>query len=164
MTALAEIRRRSGWGDMLEGQPQHALIAITMTAGALCLLAAPAEAPRLLGLTSHGWAVLSIALALAHQLMVAIVFRLQLHRNLMHRLFGDADLRVWAAMFMPLLAARPVTVFMAGWADTTALTGWRWFEIPLGLALLAAAVWAMHSVIVHFTIPRALGGDHFRQH
>ncbi|RMF33810.1 MAG: hypothetical protein D6754_16310 [Alphaproteobacteria bacterium] len=32
------------------------------------------------------------------------------------------------------------------------------------MALLAAAVWAMHSVIVHFTIPRALGGDHFRQH
>jgi hypothetical protein len=162
MPDLATIRSRSSWAEIIEGQPQHLLIAVLMVAGAIALLERPAEAPRLIGFTAHGWAVLSIALAVLHQVMVAVVFRLQLHRNLMTRMFGARDMQVWAIMFLPLLVARPLSLIMTGWADTVPLTGLRWAEVGLGLVLLAVAGWAMHSVIVHFTIPRALGGDHFR--
>jgi len=162
MSKLGTIRANSTWGQILEGQPQHVGIAILMTAGAISFLSCADDAPKLLGLTSAQWAATSIGLAVIHQVIVAFVFRLQLHRNLMNRLFGDSAMRVWAAIFMPLLIARPLTVFMAGWADPVAITTYRWAEIGLGLALLAPSVWALYSVIVYFTLPRALGGDHFR--
>ncbi|MCP5038653.1 MAG: hypothetical protein GY945_13760 [Rhodobacteraceae bacterium] len=162
MSKLEIIRGKSNWGQILEGQLQHLGIVTLMSIGAISLLANPTDAPRLLGLTAYGWAITSISLAIVHQVIVAIVFRLQLHRNLLSRLFGDADMRIWAIVFLPLLASRPLTLIMTGWADTTPLTDVRWAELALGLALLAPALWAMHSTLFHFTIPRALGGDHFR--
>ncbi|PHQ98116.1 MAG: hypothetical protein COB39_09390 [Marinosulfonomonas sp.] len=164
MTKLNDIRARSTWAHLFEGQPQHLAIALLMTLGTITLLRTNSDAPRLLGLTSAGWGMVSIALALMHQIIVAIVFRLQLHRNMMTRLFGDRDMKIWAMIFMPLLVLRPITLIMTGWADTTPITGLRYAEISLGLTLLAAAIWAMHSVLKYFTIPRALGGDHFRDH
>lgn len=159
---LAEIRARSTWADIVRGQPQHVGLALLLSAGALSLLQRPPDAPTLLGYTAAGWAQLSIALALIHQAVVAVVFRLQLHRDLMHRWFGSRDMRIWAAVFVPLLIMRPVTVLMTGWADSVPITGYRTAEMAVGAALLAASIWAMHSVLVHFTLPRALGGDHFR--
>ncbi|GKY86814.1 methyltransferase [Sinisalibacter aestuarii] len=161
MATLDEIRAKSTWGQILEGQPQHAIMAILLTIGALSLLR-PGEA-SLLGLTGAGWARVGIALALIHQVIVAVVFRLELHRNAMTRLFGARDMKVWAMIFMPLLAARPLTALLAGWADDVPITPYRLPEILLGLALLAPAIWGMHSTLVHFTLRRALGGDHFRE-
>lgn len=162
MSLLSSIRARSRLNDILEGQPQHLGLALLLTVGAVSLLQTSPDAPTLVGLTAVGWAVLSIELALFHQWLVAIVFRLQLHLDLMHRLFGRRDMKVWAGMFMPLLIARPLTVLMTGWADTVPITGFRGVEVTVGIVLILTAIWAMHSVIVHFTIPRALGGDHFR--
>lgn len=162
MGLLDSIRARSRIGDILEGQPQHLGLVVLLSAGAMSLLNQPTDAPMLLGYTAADWARLSIILALIHQILVAIVFRLQLHRNLMHRLFGNRDMRIWAATFMPLLIARPATVLMTGWADTVPITGYRTAEMVLGAVLLSVAAWAMYSVVVHFTLPRALGGDHFR--
>lgn len=159
---LDQIRHRSGWGDILEGAPQHIAIMLLIWLGATALLTPIENAPTLLGLTATGWAQLSIALAVIHQVIVAIVFRLQLHRNLLTRKFGDRDMTVWRMIFMPLLVARPVTVLMTGWADTVPLTSMRLPEIIVGAALVGVAIWGMHSVLKYFTLPRALGGDHFR--
>ncbi len=49
-----------------------------MAFGAVTLLSANLDAPRLLGLTSAGWGMVSITFALLHQIIVAVVFRLQL--------------------------------------------------------------------------------------
>ena len=163
MATPSQIRARFRWRHIFEGQAQHLLLAIVLTAGAVSLLEGAQDAPRLLGLNALGWAMLSIVLALIHQAVVAVVFRLQLHRNLFTRLFGDNDMKIWAMIFLPLLIARPVSLIMTGWADTVPITGFRSLEIILSLPLLALAGWAMHSTLVHFTIPRALGGDHFRE-
>jgi len=160
MATLDEIRSRSTWGQVLEGQPQHLILLTLLTVGALALLREP---PDQTGFGATGWAKLSIALAILHQLIVAVVFRLQLHRNVMTRLFGPRDMTVWAAIFLPLLAARPLTLILIGWADASQITGIRLPEILLGLALLAPAAWAMQSTLTHFTLRRALGGDHFRE-
>lgn len=160
MAKLDDIRATSSIGDLFEGQLQHAAILFLMWAGVCTLLERGGDTP--LGLTAYGWAGLSIWLAVIHQVIVAGVFRLQLHRNLMTRLFGDRDMKVWAMIFLPLLLARPLTVIMTGWADDVPITGWREVEIVLGVLILIPAVWAAHSTLVHFTLPRALGGDHFR--
>jgi hypothetical protein len=164
MGLLSDIRSRSRWGDILEGQPQHIGLAFLLYAGANAMLVDTADAPKLAGLTTTGWAKLSMALALFHQMLVALVFRLQLHRNAMTHLFGASDMKIWAMLFLPLLVARPITVLMTGWADTLPITDQRGWEIATGVALIAAAIYAMHSVLFYFTLPRALGGDHFRDH
>ena len=81
MAKLADIRNRSTWAQLIEGQPQHLAIALLMALGAVTLLSANSDAPRLLGLTSAGWGLLSLSFALLHQIIVALVFRLQLHRK-----------------------------------------------------------------------------------
>lgn len=162
MAKLANIRNRSTLAQLIEGQPQHLAIALLMALGATSLLHTSPDAPRLLGLTAKGWALTSITLAILHQIIVAFVFRMQLHRNLMTRLFQDRDMKIWGMIFMPLLIIRPITVLMTGWADATPITGFRTVETVIGAVLLVVAIWTMHSVIKHFTIPRALGGDHFR--
>jgi len=162
MATLDDIRKHSTWGQVLEGQPQHLILLILLSVGALSLFT-DGDGARLLGLTGAGWARLGLGLVITHQVVVAVVFRLQLHKNILSRLFGRRDMRVWAAIFLPLLVARPITTFMAGWADDTPITGLRWIEIPLGALLLVVAAWAMRSTLVYFTLPRALGGDHFRE-
>ncbi len=164
MAQLEMIRAKSTWGQVIEGQLQHAGIALLMAMGALAMLLTPSEAPKLLGMTASEWALLSISLAVLHQVVVAIVFRLQLHKNLMTRLFDERDMKIWAIIFMPLLVARPLGVIMVGWADTEPITSLREVEIAVGLLLVGVAAWGMHSTLFHFTLPRALGGDHFRDH
>ncbi len=161
MSRLDDIRARSRLSDIFEGQPQHLLIAALMTVGALSLLPEGGD-QRLFGLNARGWAIISIGMALVHQILVALVFRWQLHRNLLTKVLGGADMRVWTAEFMPFLVARPITLVLVGWAGVEPITGFRAAEMVVGAGLVALAVWGMHSVIVHFTIPRAVGGDHFR--
>lgn len=162
MSRLSEIRSRTSWSDIIEGQPQHVLITVLMTAGACSLLVD--NGGSYLGVSTTCWAQWSIALALAHQIMVAIVFRLQLHRNVMTRIFGKADMVIWGILFFPLLLARPLTIIAVGLADTTPVIAQGTALQVFGALLLIPAVWAMHSTAVYFTFPRALGGDHFRDH
>ncbi|MBU2983096.1 phosphatidylethanolamine N-methyltransferase family protein [Lentibacter algarum] len=161
MNTLEDIRTRSGLADLFEGQLQHIGIAILMTLGAVSLLE-PTEGASLLGVSSVAWAKLSISLAILHQVIVALGFRTQLHLNWLTKRFGDNDMKVWALVFIPLLIARPISLIMVGWADATPITQFATLQMLLGLALLAPALWALHSTFKHFTIPRALGGDHFR--
>lgn len=125
MGKLSNIRSRSTWAQLIEGQPQHLAIALLMALGAVSLLHASPDAPKALWLTSKGWALTSIILAMVHQVIVAVVFRLQLHRNMMTRPFGDRDMKIWGAIFMPLLVLRPVTVLMTGWVGNTPISGDR---------------------------------------
>lgn len=98
---------------------------------------------------------------LIHQSIVAIVFRLQLHFDIMVRLFGGNALKVWAAIFLPFLIARPLLLVVVGIADYGSLDGDRNMQLITGALLLPLAIWTMHSVMKYFTINRALGGDHF---
>lgn len=162
MSKLANIQSDSSWKDIVQGQFQHLAIVALMALGAGSLLANPTDAPKFLFLTSYDWAIVSIGLAIVHQIIVAVVFRLQLYRNFMTNLLGERDMQIWAAIFMPLLAARPISLIIIGWTGITPITNMRIPEMVLGFGLIALAIWAMHSVLVHFTLRRALGGDHFR--
>ena len=159
MRSLDEIRARTPKIEIFRGQIQHAMLATLLVAGALSLLRD--DGAGLLGVSALGWAKLTIAITVIHQVVVAIVFRLQLHLNIMVRLFGDRALKVWGAVFMPMLAARPLLVLTTGLASLNTLEGDRSFQLVLGAILLIAPIWGMHSVVKHFTFSRALGGDHF---
>jgi len=162
LTKLDEIRGASTWADVIEGQPQHLGIMILMVAGAFAMFSTGPEAPRLLGLSAAGWGQISVILAVLHQIVVAVVFRLELHRNLLSEFFGERDMKIWMTIFLPLLALRPITVILTGWADVHGLLGFRPLDWLVGIAMIAAAGWVLFTVVTEFTLPRAVGGDHFR--
>lgn len=161
MGRLESIRATATNRQIVEGQALHLGLIILMVPGALALFRPAADMPTFLGWTAVDWAIASVLLAVLHQVVVALVFRLQLYRGLMTRVFGDKAMTVWAAIFLPLLIARPLTILIVGWQDTEGLTGLRWIELPVGLALIGLALVTLHSVVVHFTVRRALGADHF---
>ena len=162
MNTLETIRAKSSLKDVFEGQLPHLGITLLMVFGASALLIPKSFGPAFLGWDAHQWALASIWLAVIHQVIVAFVFRFQLHYNLMTRLFGAGDMKVWRAIFLPFLIVRPLSLMAVGWLDPNPITGWRSFEILLGGAFLVLAILTLHSVIKYFTIERALGADHFR--
>lgn len=159
MRSLMEIRAATSKTEVFRGQLQHAMIAALLTVGACSLLRD--NGGRFLGLNTMTWAYTTIAVGLIHQSIVAVVFRLQLHFDIMVRLFGGNALKVWAAIFLPFLIARPLLLVAVGIADYGSLDGDRNMQLITGALLLPLAIWTMHSVLIYFTINRALGGDHF---
>ncbi len=96
MRTLAEIRAKTPKSEVFRGQAQHAMIAALLTAGACSLLYS--QQGRYFGLSPISWAYIVLFVALFHQSMVAVVFRLQLHIDIMVRLFGERALRIWGVM------------------------------------------------------------------
>ena len=159
MRSLIEIRATTPKTEVFRGQVQHAMIAALLTIGTCTLLRD--NGGSFLGLSTMTWAYTTIAIGLIHQSIVAVVFRLQLHFDIMVRLFGGNALKVWSVIFLPFLIARPLLLIAVGIADYGTLGGDRTIQLAIGALLLPLAVWTMHSVLKYFSINRALGGDHF---
>jgi hypothetical protein len=115
-----------------------------------------------LGIRDLTWFGASLALAIIHQVYVWLVFRLQLGWGLLTRWFGRADLLVWAALFIPLLLARPLLLAAVGLADAGSLLLPDWIRITMAIAALCPAVYTIWSVVKYFGLVRALVADHFR--
>lgn len=151
-------------GYLFKGQAFHLVAILGLFAVAYAFAAPVFTGGTWLGLTVADWFWLNAALVVVHQVIVWLVFRGQLGWRVMTKIFGRADMAVWGLIFMPMLLLRPVTVLGVALADTSTLALPAWITLVLGLALCVPAVFAMYSVARYFGIPRALGGDHFREH
>ena len=115
-----------------------------------------------LSISSNTWFWLSVGFTIFHQIIVWIVFRLQLGWATLTKIFKSYDQYIWAIIFLPLLISRPI--FMIGLANSTSntLSISKSILIIIGIILLIPALYTLWSVIKYFKIMRALGGDHFR--
>jgi len=149
---------------LFKGQTFHLVAILGLFAVAYAFAAPVFTGGTWLGLSVECWFWLNAGLVVVHQVIVWLVFRGQLGWRVMTKIFGRADMVVWGLVFMPMLLLRPVTVLGVALADTSTLAMPEWIAVVLGLALCVPAVFAMYSVARYFGIPRALGGDHFREH
>ena len=161
MGRLETIRANATYKDVFKGQLLHIGLIILMGFGASSLLMPSLSDQTFLGWNTQDWAICSIILAVVHQVIVAIVFRFELYKGLMTRIFQRRAMKVWAVIFLPLLVARPITIITVGWLDTNPISEFQGMERLVGSLLILFAVVTMHSVIKYFTIRRALGADHF---
>ena len=159
MRSLTDIRANTPKTEVFRGQVQHAMIAALLTVGTCSLLRD--NGGSFLGVSTLTWSYITIAIGLIHQSIVAVVFRLQLHFDIMVRLFGNNALKIWAIIFLPFLGARPLLLILVGISDYGSLGGDRTLQLVAGALLVLTIPWGMHSVLKYFTINRALGGDHF---
>lgn len=158
-----EIQANVSWQYLFHGQFQHLLLGLGLIAGALYLTQSSFQGQTFWGITDRQWAYWSIGLAVAHQVLTWLGWRLQLVAGGLSRLFGSWDMPFWAALFFPLLLARPLTVFGAGMSDFGSLAGPRAVHIAAGVVLLIPALYTFWSVRRYFGLARAMGGDHFRR-
>ena len=115
-----------------------------------------------LGWEDSTWFWIGVSLGIIHQVLVWLVFRLQLGWAFFSRVLGPWDLMVWGLIFLPLLAVRPILVFGLARATEGTLFFSRQTGMIGGLIFLIPAVYTFWSVVKYFGITRALGGDHFR--
>jgi hypothetical protein len=149
---------------LFAGQLQHWLLLTCLLPGAMCLARPALDDASWLGIADRTWFQAVLVLVIVHQVVVWLVFRLQLVYALFSRLFGKHDLLVWGILFYPMLLARPILTLALGIADLGSLGSYRGVQTVIGLALLVPAVYTLWSVVEYFGMTRALGGDHFRQH
>jgi hypothetical protein len=115
-----------------------------------------------LGIRDNEWFWLATGIPTLHQVIVWIVFRLQLGWAALSRAFGSADLMIWRIIFFPFMVARLAA--LAGLAVSTrqSLLLPDVIALPLAIILLIPAIYTLWSVYRYFGFTRAIGGDHFR--
>ncbi|WP_069999956.1 methyltransferase [Cellulosilyticum sp. I15G10I2] len=115
-----------------------------------------------LGITDITWFWLAIGVSIIHQVVVWIVFRLQLGWGTLSKIFGDFDLFVWALLFLPFLLARVISLVGLAYVNSGTLVLPDKLAITLAFFLIIPAIYTLWSVIRYFGLIRALGADHFR--
>ena len=148
---------------LFKGQFQHVLLLACLVPGAIYLASPALDSSAWLGIPERTWFSATILLAIVHQVAGWFVFRFQLVFSLFSRLFGKYDLFAWGLIFFPLLIFRLVLILGLGLADSGSLESFRMFQIIAGIVLLIPVIYTGWSIGKYFGVPRALGGDHFRQ-
>ncbi len=162
MRDLAGVRAQLSWRYFFRGQLHHLLLATVLMPGAHALATPSLVGRTFLGLPDTRWVHGLIWIVVAHQVIVWLVFRVQLCFGTLTELLGRADLTVWSVLFFPFLAARLVGTIIIGWLDAGSLGGPQALHVIGGLLLLLPALYTGWSVLSHFGLLRAAGGDHFR--
>jgi protein-S-isoprenylcysteine O-methyltransferase Ste14 len=151
------------FGYFFFGQFQHILFLACLVPGATFLALPSLDNTRWLGVSDYTWFFSLLILVIAHQVIVWFVWRSQLCFSLLSRIFGKYDLLVWGIIFIPFLLLRPVLALGLGLSDSGSMIELRGVQIIFGLLLMVPVVYTLWSINKYFGIPRALGGDHFRQ-
>jgi len=149
-------------------QALHILLLLLMVMAMLAAIPDHLPGGEWMGLKDHQLLALMAVIVPVHQVIVALVFRLQLMHGLFTRLFGAKDLFVWGTIFLPLLILRFLAVAGLALSTSGSLNQLlpETFRIPgiiLGILLLIPAVYTIYSVFRYFGLTRALGADHFRE-
>jgi hypothetical protein len=148
---------------LFEGQFQHILLLAFLVPGAIYLALPALDDSSWLGISDRSWFFAIIILVILHQVAGWFVFRFQLVFSLFSRLFGKYDMVVWGIIFFPFLLLRLVLTLGLGFADSGSLEPFRIIQIIAGIVLIIPAIYTGWSIEKYFSVPRALGGDHFRQ-
>ena len=156
------INKASSVNFILKRQFTHLTVLIISASLTWILARSSLNQDNWLGQPDRNWLIIGILVFCLHQIIVAMVFRLQLGHALFTRIFGRLDLLVWGIIFFPFLAARPFTVMALARASQNTLNINLSFARFLATLLIIPAGYTLWSVLRYFGLIRALGGDHFR--
>lgn len=139
------------------------LLALLVLVPAAWLLAFPhIDDGAWLGITATQWFWTTIITSIVHQVVVWVVFRLQLGWATLTHLFGKADLWIWGMIFLPLFVGRVITLVGLARATQATLALPRPLAVGVAVLLLILALYTVWSVLRYFGLTRAMVGDHFR--
>lgn len=139
------------------------LLAVLILVPAAWLLAFPhLDNGAWLDFTATKWFWATMIVSIVHQVVIWVVFRLQLGWAMLTRLFGKADLWIWGMIFLPLFVGRVITLVGLARATQDTLALPRPMAVGLAVLLIIPALYTVWSVLRYFGLTRAMVGDHFR--
>jgi hypothetical protein len=146
---------------MFEKQGWHFVFLIFLLVGVMFLAQGNLLAGSLWGLSTGVWLWITIAVPVAHQILVGLIWRGELYHGWMTKNFGANGFLVYKVIFTVLFAAWPISVLLLGISNFGTLTCPPGVMMIAGVLLLIPFGYAMYSVIRYFGLDRAYGIDHF---
>jgi len=146
---------------MFEKQGWHFIFLFLLLIGVVFLARGDVLAGQLWGISTQAWLWIAVAVPVAHQVMVGLLWRGQLYRNWMTNWFGKNDFLVFKVLFTTLFVARPLSIILVGISNYGTLGLSPVLAYVLAGILFIPFAYTMFSVAHYFGINRAYGIDHF---
>ena len=146
---------------MFEKQGWHFVFLMLLLAGVALLARGDVLAGQLWGLSTQGWLWIAIAVPVAHQVMVWLLWRGQLYHGWMTNWFGENGFPIYKVLFTALFVARPISLILLGISNFNSLPLNPTLAYVLAGILFVPFAYTMYSVAHYFGINRAYGIDHF---
>ena len=147
---------------MFEKQAHHYALLVLLFAGVYFVAEGDVLAGQLWGISTQTWLWIAIATPVVHQIIVALLWRAELHHNKMTDWFGDRAFPIYKAIFTILFLGRPISITLLGISNAYTLNINPLLAYVLAGILLVPAAYTMYSVFHFFGINRAYGEDHFK--
>ena len=146
---------------MFEKQGQHYLLLIVLLVGVYFLAIGDVLSGQLWGINTQVWFWIAVATPVIHQIVVALLWRAELHHHKMTDWFGEKAFPIFKVIFAVLFIGRPITLILLGISNANTLNLNLAFAYILAVVLFVPFAYTMYSVFHYFGIDRAYGIDHF---
>ena len=113
------------------------------------------------GISTGTWFWVAVAVPIVHQIVVPLVWRVELYHQWMTKTFGEKAFPIYKVIFTILFVGRPLSIILVGIANKNTLPLNPALAYGIALLLFLPAAYGMFSVIKYFGIDRAYGIDHF---
>lgn len=142
-------------------QAYHLLALIVLLPGVYALFDEVARSGQILGVPTHIWFWLSIAIPILHQIYVWFCWRTQLKYGLLTNFFGNHGFTVYAVGFSVLIGSRPILITMLSLSNRDSIALTPAFTYALSMIFILLSGYLLYSVRTYFSFKRAYGIDHF---
>ncbi|HUF00732.1 MAG TPA: methyltransferase [Anaerolineales bacterium] len=146
---------------MFKKQAQHYLLLIVLLVSVTFLATGDMLSGQLWGISTQTWLWIAVATPVLHQIVVALLWRAELHHRKMTDWFGDKAFPVYKVIFTILFVGRPITLILLGISNAYTLDLNSTLANVLAGILFIPFAYTMYSVVHYFGINRAYGMDHF---
>ena len=146
---------------MFKKQGWHILSLAALLSAVALLARGDVLTGQLWGISTQAWLWIAIAVPVAHQIVVGVIWRGQLYHNWMTNAFGAKGFLVYKVIFTVLFAARPISILLLGIANYGTLACPPALMYAVAVILLVPFAYSMYSVVHYFGMDRAYGIDHF---
>ena len=146
---------------VFEKQLEHLLALLALLAGLYLVIDDSSLAGAFLGWPTSTWLYLSVAISILHQLYVWLMWRTQLHLNLLTNLFGERAFMIYAVGFTIFFVSRPLSVIGLAIANRYTLPISPLLPYTLAAIFAVLAGYVFYSIRKYFSLTRAYGIDHF---
>ncbi len=145
-----------------QGQVVHLVVLIILLFGAVQLVDfRQLRDSRFLGVGTHVWFIISLAVPIVHQVYVWLAWRSELCFGAVTKRFGVRGFVAYQIVFFIFFLARPVSLTLLVIADHDTIELSIPARVVICVILGLPAAYTFYSVARYFGIARAAGIDHF---
>ena len=153
--------------DIFRYQLWHLLSLIVLTAALYIIVHNDHEIMKgaLWGITTEGWFWLGIAVPIAHQIYVWLIWRLELFKRTFTSRWGvEQAFSAYAAVFSILFVSRLIYTIIVAYSSRWTLDIKPLISLIIAAIIIPIIIYLIYSIKKYFTFQRAFGIDHFDKH